>query len=117
VQPFYPPPSAAWTLSVSPQSGDTWLREAEQRLFESAREMVRGAADALASTGLETESETVLGDPREGILAHATDWEADLIVLGSHGRTGFKRWVLGSVAEAVVRHAPCSVEVARTRNA
>jgi len=45
----------------------------------------------------------------------AKDWRADLIVLGSHGRSGIKRWILGSVAEAVVRHAPCSVEVARAR--
>jgi nucleotide-binding universal stress UspA family protein len=117
VQPLYPPPAAAWAVSVSPQSRDAWLHEAEQRLFEDARKLVRSAADALASTGLRTESETVLGDPRDGILAHAKDWEADLVVLGSHGRTGIKRWVLGSVAEAVVRHAPCSVQVVRARTA
>jgi universal stress protein A len=40
---------------------------------------------------------------------------ADLIILGSHGRRGVDRWLLGSVAEAVARHAPCSVEIVRTR--
>jgi len=35
--------------------------------------------------------------------------------VGSHGRTGLKRWLMGSVAEFVVRHAPCSVEVVRER--
>ena len=43
----------------------------------------------------------------------ATEWPADLIVLGSHGYTGLKRWLLGSVAQSVVAHASCSVEVVR----
>ena len=37
----------------------------------------------------------------------------DLIVVGSHGYSGIKRWLLGSVAQSVVSHAPCSVEVVR----
>jgi len=45
----------------------------------------------------------------------ADEWGADLIVVGSHGRTGVKRWLLGSVAGAIVSHAPCSVEVVRRR--
>lgn len=53
------------------------------------------------------------GDPREVIVEQAETWQADLIVLGSRGLSTIKRWILGSVAESVVRHAPCSVEIAR----
>jgi nucleotide-binding universal stress UspA family protein len=40
-------------------------------------------------------------------------WNADLIVVGSHGRRGFDRYVMGSVSESVALHAHCSVEVVR----
>lgn len=43
----------------------------------------------------------------------AKEWPADLIVIGSHGRGGVKRALLGSVAEGVMRHAPCPVLVVR----
>jgi nucleotide-binding universal stress UspA family protein len=53
------------------------------------------------------------GHPAERIVALATSLNADTIVLGTHGRTGLKRIVLGSVAEEVVRRAPCTVVVIR----
>jgi nucleotide-binding universal stress UspA family protein len=53
------------------------------------------------------------GHPAERIVALATALDADVIVLGTHGRTGLKRIVLGSVAEEVVRRAPCTVLVIR----
>lgn len=49
------------------------------------------------------------GDAAEEILAEARSMEADLIVMGTHGRSGFRRWVLGSVADQVLREAPCPV--------
>ena len=49
------------------------------------------------------------------IVKAATGWNADLVVVGSHGRTGVSRALLGSVAEAVVRHAPCPVLVVRAK--
>lgn len=54
------------------------------------------------------------GDPRNIILDTAQTWGADLIVLGSHGRSGLDRVLLGSVSEAVAIHAHCSVDVIRT---
>jgi nucleotide-binding universal stress UspA family protein len=48
-----------------------------------------------------------------GLDRHAKDIDADLVVVGSHGRRGLRRFLLGSVAEVTVRHAPCSVLVAR----
>lgn len=49
------------------------------------------------------------------IAKAATEWGADLIVIGSHGRRGITRALVGSVAEAVMRHAPCPVLVVRAK--
>jgi nucleotide-binding universal stress UspA family protein len=61
------------------------------------------------------ESEVILGDAREVMLDEAARWGADLIVLGSRGLSGFKRFLLGSVAQGVAAYAPCSVEIVRGR--
>jgi nucleotide-binding universal stress UspA family protein len=53
------------------------------------------------------------GPPSREIIAAAREWNADLLVLGTHGRSGLARMVLGSTAEAVLRHAPCPVVVVR----
>jgi len=55
------------------------------------------------------------GHPAEEIVAAARTWGADLIVIGSHGRGGLGRVLLGSVAESVMRHAPCPVLVVRAK--
>jgi nucleotide-binding universal stress UspA family protein len=54
-----------------------------------------------------------VGKPAPEILAIAKEWPADVVVVGSHGRSGIPRVLLGSVAEAVMRHAPCPVLVIR----
>lgn len=53
------------------------------------------------------------GKPADQILAVAREWEADGIVIGTHGRSGVSRLVLGSTAESVVRHAACPILVIR----
>jgi nucleotide-binding universal stress UspA family protein len=55
------------------------------------------------------------GDPKVVVLDTAAEWNADLIMLGSHGEKDWTRFLLGSVSEAVVRHAQCSVQVVRIR--
>jgi len=57
-----------------------------------------------------------VGDPVELIVGAASGWPADLVVIGSHGRDGLGRVLLGSVAEGVARHAPCPVLVVRKRS-
>ncbi|HKM80498.1 MAG TPA: universal stress protein [Candidatus Acidoferrum sp.] len=54
-----------------------------------------------------------IGKPAAKIVEGAKSWPADLIVIGSHGRGGLQRLLLGSVAESVVRHAFCPVLVVR----
>jgi universal stress protein A len=56
-----------------------------------------------------------LGSPGSEIVKAAREWEADVIVIGSHGRRGITRALVGSVAEAVMRHAPCPVLVVRSK--
>jgi nucleotide-binding universal stress UspA family protein len=56
-----------------------------------------------------------VGNPKFIVLDAAADWKADLIILGSHGRSGLNRFPMGSVSEAVARHATCSVQIVRIR--
>lgn len=65
--------------------------------------------------GVEYSTETVLdvASVADTIVNHAESKKADLIVIGTHGRTGLKRFLLGSVASGVVAHAKCSVLVVR----
>jgi nucleotide-binding universal stress UspA family protein len=56
-----------------------------------------------------------VGGTATEIVKAAKEWPADLIVIGSHGRGGVQRALLGSVAEGVMRHAPCPVLVVRAK--
>lgn len=69
--------------------------------------------DRLTSPELELTANVIAGRPVPGIVEHLGEDGYDLVVMGSHGRRGLKRWMLGSVAEGVVRHAPCSVAIVR----
>ena len=62
------------------------------------------------------EEEILHGVPAEQIVAEARKWDADLVVVGHHNRHILSRFALGSVADAVVRHAPCSVLVVRAKD-
>jgi nucleotide-binding universal stress UspA family protein len=59
--------------------------------------------------GVACETRLIHGTPWQGIVGLAEKEEVNLIVMGTHGRTGVLRMLMGSVAEAVVRHAPCPV--------
>jgi len=81
-----------------------------------AQDAIAHARQILSATSLNvSESIPVFADrPKLAILDEAARWDADLIVLGSHGHRGVDRFLLGSVSEAVAMHAGCSVEVIRT---
>jgi nucleotide-binding universal stress UspA family protein len=89
-------------------------RETQRREAELTVGRVR---EALAETGRSVEISIRAGKSGQEIVEEAKQWGADLILMGSHGRTGLKRVLLGSVAEYVVAHAPCSVEVVRGSDA
>jgi nucleotide-binding universal stress UspA family protein len=78
-------------------------------------EVVAKAETKLRGTGLQLETRVLTGDPRDVLVKAAQDERADLLVVGSHGRTGIAKFVLGSVAAHVVTHAPCSVLVVKAK--
>lgn len=86
---------------------------APEESAEEAKALVAKAADALRSAGINVSTAVMQGDPKSKIIDDAKSWGADLIVLGSHGRKGLERFLLGSVSDAVLRHAHCSVEIVR----
>lgn len=89
------------------------MEKIEEQTTNEAREAVSVAVEMLGSAGLAVTGSVMTGDPKSKIIEQARDWNADLIVVGSHGRRGFDRALQGSVSEAVAMHAPCCVEVIR----
>ena len=65
----------------------------------------------VAEAGIPVEAQTISGRAAPEIVEHAKKIGADLIVMGTHGRSGFQHALLGSVAERVVHHSPCPVLV------
>jgi nucleotide-binding universal stress UspA family protein len=80
---------------------------------KDTQSMLDESVEKLKSNGLQVRTEILLENPRRGIPRAAREWNADLIVMGSHGRGAFGRLLVGSTVQAVLRHAPCSVEIVR----
>ena len=85
----------------------------DTEMEKHAADLVTSMSARLREKGLDVDTVIRDGDPRTEIVDEAIKWNSDLIVVGSHGYTGIKRLLLGSVAQYVVAHAPCSVEVVR----
>ncbi len=90
---------------VSVASSDSEVREAEG--------FVREAGEKAEKKGLKVTTGTPVGTVYEKIIDVAEKEKVDLIIVGSHGRTGLKRLLMGSVAERVIGHAPCTVLVVK----
>lgn len=101
-------------LSPPPQMSPGYAPELESRV-KDGRALVEREVERLRVAGFKADGAVEMGDTRERIIDAADEWRADLIVMGSHGRRGVQRFLLGSVAEYVARHAQCSVEIVRTR--
>lgn len=92
---------------------DELARNRAHNAAQSALEMILSQVhDALLEISITVE----LGWPSEIIIETAKKWNADLVILGSHGRGLWGRLALGSVSDAVVHHSPCSVLVVREKN-
>lgn len=88
---------------------ETYLQELEEEVQRS----MEAALARVTAAGLTAERIVLYGVPFQEIIETAKAYQVDLIVMGTHGRTGFMHILLGSVAERVVRLAPCSVLVVR----
>lgn len=84
-----------------------------ERAKEEAETQLKNAGMKLCAGGWEMEEAVVLGRARQGIAKIAGSWNADLVVVGSNEMSALTRFLLGSTARAVLRHAPCSVEIVR----
>jgi nucleotide-binding universal stress UspA family protein len=101
-----------FSFAEGPAAADSVLA-VHDSMREAGRELLAHALSQLGDAGFEATSVLAEGDVRGAILDEAAGWPADVIVVGSHGRSGLTRLLLGSVSEAIVRHARCSVEVVR----
>jgi nucleotide-binding universal stress UspA family protein len=89
------------------------IQAVQQTLEENARKLLAHAEQSLSRAGFEVHTTMKTGDPRATIVDFAASRKCDLIVMGSHGRRGLDRLLMGSVAEFVAHHASCSVEIIR----
>lgn len=99
-------------VSAPPQMSGHYAPELEGQ-GKQARELLERPAKTLRSAGFKVHTSVEQGDVRLKLIDIAAEWGADLIVIGSRGRSAISRLLLGSVAEFVARHASCSVEIVR----
>ena len=108
----YAPTTEPWVMP------DSYSSELDRVAREQAEAAVKDAVERIESgkaSGLEMITKIISGSAGEVILDEAESWDADLIVLGSHGYSGWQRFLLGSVSHAVAMRARCSVEIVRQK--
>lgn len=103
-----------WYAGPEPLGAVEQLESLRQEAIRQGKELVARAEKTLRAAGFETSGLVREGDPRAAIVEQAEKQHADVIVIGSHGRRGWRRLILGSVSEGVARYAPCSVCIVRT---
>lgn len=85
-------------------------RENATRILDDTSAKLR---EQLGERKVAIETEVLFGSPDSRIVEMADEMKPELVVVGSHGYSGWERLLLGSVSDAVVHHAPCSVMVVR----
>lgn len=98
---------------IPAEPGVVWGTVDDASRIEHAKESLRNALPAEKFGELQLEVR--LGDPGTVTAQRAEELNADMVIMGSHGRTGLSRLVLGSVAERVARLAPCPVMILKLR--
>ena len=96
-------------MTAGPVAAEDWYEEAET----DAEATLEEAVEIAGEYGRQVETEYSVGRPSNTIVDFAEEEGVDEVVMGSHGRSGLSRVLLGSVAEIVVRRAPCPVTVVR----
>lgn len=109
-----PTATAAYAVPGEPGAYGAYT-EAIEELTKAHEEFTALAEQELRTAGLQTEARVAPGDPGPVIVEFAEKEDVDLIIVGSHGRSGFSKLLMGSVANNVVTHAPCSVLVVKPR--
>jgi nucleotide-binding universal stress UspA family protein len=102
-------------LTVLPSTEPPWpvaaaaAEKLEEQALRSARDYIDGVAERLRALGYQARGVAVLGTPSAMILKEAITLQSDLILMGTRGRKGITRFVLGSVSHAVLHKMPCPV--------
>jgi nucleotide-binding universal stress UspA family protein len=110
----WPTGTAICVLSIVDMGRWEGLPTLTEGAKDTARALVETTAEQLDRPGLEVFSDIQLGYPKKAIPEFAREWKADLIMVGSPGLGAVSRFFLGSVAQGVLRAAPCSVEIVRS---
>jgi nucleotide-binding universal stress UspA family protein len=111
---------AVWQDAFAMLTVGPGLQRYEEELHESRQQLMRAQRDSvhrLLRAGRHATPTLHEGDPAAAIVSTAEDTDTDLIVIGTHGRTGMERMVIGSVARAVLLHSPASVLLVRPTGA
>ena len=85
-----------------------------KEIAQASRRICSEASDAAQARGVEVETHAVDSEPADALIKVATDVGADLVVVGNRGMSGARRFVLGSVPNAVSHHCPCSLLIVDT---
>lgn len=104
--PFYPELTPPYPAS---------LEDVRVAQMKAGRELVARTVTQLRTAGFKAEGAVRIGSAGPTVVDAADKWHADLILVGSHGRKGLTRLLLGSVSDHVARHASCSVQIVRPR--
>ena len=89
----------------------------DRELAELSEGLIRDVVERSEAEGVEAEGEVLTGAPHKRILQYARDHDVDLVVMGTHGRTGVSRVILGSVTEHVTRHSEIPVLIVHRHTA
>ncbi len=90
------------------------LKQVNEDIAVAARDVCSDAARSAKDLDVAVETHTRPGDPADALIAAAKDLDADLVVVGSRGMSGVRRFVLGSVPNKVSHHCPCSLLIVDT---
>lgn len=90
-----------------------YMEKVQEEQIKLSHDVVNKAKEHLAGSDFAVETHVLTGDPREGLLDTARGVGADMIVVGSHGRAGLSKLLMGSVASHIVTHAHCNVLVVK----
>lgn len=102
-------PLPAQTLSAFSHTSSPVLTEMENKHRQAAKRYVHNIADRLIKDNINAIPVTLEGNPADEILDYANKNNVEMIIMSSHGRSGIKRWLLGSVTKKVLDHSPIPV--------
>ena len=103
----WPQPQVPWPITL----GQSHLLE--ERAIQHAQEQLDGLTAKLAAMGYQATGHVGLGDPAYAIVEQQRAIKADMIMIGTHGRHGLSRFLLGSVSHTVLHQAACPILVLR----